>query len=409
MGHDDPDDQQEYAGDGEESDIDRSSSGFSPKDGYVDPEIFPSEEAGDHPQERDDRIAEIQSNPKEATLLSFIISELPAVERECAVLLDSEAAGRHEAAARAVLKALLVGVRRIRQLNLPLPAYTETAVTAAQARSFLEKVGTLLNGAVREMGMEWPPPLLHPPPAVTRDLNSLYDLATIGSLRRDRSPDESFLAALQLIDKKTTELLAGSEERRIRGAKAAAASLPGTTRSRVGMFLSGSAVLIGLLQGPGAAHDFYQDSLTLGGDIRDIALHIVSGVSDSWSRTVTEISNVIDPSFQQDIQDGPLPESRNDRGGFEGVAESENNMEAIFATLDQLVALLPTESLEQANERVNSAIAGLQVIEGSVGHDAVSGAGQNALYRILAAQEAVDTLREQIEIWKEQRGGHRLH
>ncbi|MEU4560593.1 hypothetical protein AB0F72_19630 [Actinoplanes sp. NPDC023936] len=266
----------------------------SARDGYIDPGIVPESEPVDDPSEHNGGILEDQSDPPSANLLSWILSELPTVERECAVLLDSSAEERHEVAARTVLRALRVGVRRILELNPQLPSYGGSTVAESQATNFLHKVGTLLNEAVSDSGMEWPPPYLYPPPAVTRDLLSLYRLSALGSLRRDLRPDAPLRAALQLIDDRTTTLLADWSERSVSAAKAASVPPPESKRSRVGLFLSGAAVLISILQGPGAAHDFYSDSLTLGGDIRDIAIHVGSGISEAWGRLAVEVSDQID-------------------------------------------------------------------------------------------------------------------
>ncbi|MCA2218031.1 hypothetical protein [Jidongwangia harbinensis] len=404
---DDPGDQENFDYDGDGFYVDPGcDDSFSAKDAFPTSDIIPPQDAYDHSGERHDHTEEDQSTRQGETILGWVMSELPSIERACDVLLDAEAEDRHEAAARTVLNGLQVGVRGIMDLNLRPPPYGESVVTAAQARRFIHMVGSLLAKVVSERGMEWPPPLLYPPPAVTRDLISLYSSATVGSLRRDRRPDASLRAALQVIDVRTTALLDEWGPRSIGAAKAAAGSSPGGMRSRVGLFFSGAAVLISLLQGPGAAHDFYEDALTLGGDMRDVALHVVSGISSTWSRAVSEAISGVDARYAQ----SPSDDSRRGKhqegvGGTEGITRPEADMERIFASLDELVALLPAEPLEQANVSVSTAIANLHVLTGSVDYESISETAHDALDQIQAAQQSVLMLRAQIEIWKEQRGG----
>ena len=150
----------------------------------------------------------------------------------------------------------------------------------------INHVGERLHYPLRANGLTWPPPYSEPPPAVTRDLLAVYELAIEHQLRGGRDVDEfRFLSALRRVADISSELLHEMNATGVLGTRAVerARRVVGSHgergENRLTSILAAVALAITLLQGPGALHDFPRDVADLGSGMYDLSRMAVIGVA----------------------------------------------------------------------------------------------------------------------------------
>lgn len=244
------------------------------------------------------------------------------VERGLGVLTASSASPqwRRQAAAYDVLRALNDSAEVGQQWapRLPRPTFQpeDRIVGAGQMEDlwFLITLGDRIHSGLQRQGLLWPPPFAQPPPAVTRDIFDLWQAVSrrriAGASRSDRSTirpqlaDNSLFQACRNIRDKSLRLIDLLDRdvtvNQIAIITLDVAGIPreGTRppRSRISTLIGGMALAIGLIQGPGAIHNFPNDVRELGGDLITIGRVIATGL--------TVVAKEIDRSLD------PQPETR---------------------------------------------------------------------------------------------------
>jgi hypothetical protein len=171
------------------------------------------------------------------------------------------------------------------------------------------------------VNLHWPPPYDRPPPAVTRDLLELFYRAHdryITPLQEagiDVLFDSRFYTiefrlrqAFQAIRYQATALIEqlSDEDQEVieRAIRTATSTAQVSGKSRVSNLLAGLALVIGLLQGPGAIHDFPGGVERLGEDVRHVTEVVTVGITHSVEEIVRAIDHELrrshgDPIFDE--------------------------------------------------------------------------------------------------------------
>ena len=149
-------------------------------------------------------------------------------------------------------------------------------------RWFIFNLGDRIHNSLLQEGLLWPPPVDRPPPAITRDLQELFDTPHFHS-----SDEEALSSLTSLFDRirnKSTELMASLDNSDAAPQVVQAVSgLAYRRPNRVSGFLTGLALVIGLIQEPGAIHHLPSDISDLGGDVVQVEKVITSGVFEAGS------------------------------------------------------------------------------------------------------------------------------
>lgn len=230
-------------------------------------------------------------------LLELTLFQLKDTKRNIEILNDDDESRRsHVEAARNILHDL----RRTCQTALDwTTAHGWPHFQAPQGGfhirdddKWIRDVGDRLHYTLRESDLIWPPPYAGPPPAVTRDLLDVYHVALP---YRDRFGctyvnESRLVRAFERVIAITTGLLQEMEEGVGAAGVGDAYAVVGKTTQAVRrsggrgpnlvtVVLSGLALAISLLQGPGVIHDFPHDVAKLGGDFAVLSNLIATGMT----------------------------------------------------------------------------------------------------------------------------------
>lgn len=220
--------------------------------------------------------------PERATApepLAWMLPQLAEVSELVEVLADARRGPEHPIAARNILDALNRGARTLLDSAFALPRMVAPA-TDRVSKIFLRELGDYIDEAVNAQGLSWPPPREEPPPSVTRDLIYLYEHASSW-----HDPDELDIERLlrRKLERVATLSLVLSERwdgsRGLESSRRVIQTAAGSTGSKAATFLSGLALLISLIQGPGAFHDLPGDVRELGTDIASVTATVAKGVA----------------------------------------------------------------------------------------------------------------------------------
>jgi hypothetical protein len=163
---------------------------------------------------------------------------------------------------------------------------------------FLFDLGDRIDYGLRRQGIQWPPPVNNPPPAITRDLIELYETARSRSPLNFNDEGDQLSLTFRTISKKSSELI-GILETANRPVEVVGSTRRATARSnrgasaRLSSILGGLALAIGIIQGPGAIHNLPQDVKELGGDINALGRSIAVGVGELAAQVARELSDEI--------------------------------------------------------------------------------------------------------------------
>jgi hypothetical protein len=343
---------------------------------------------------------------EEKEVLTWILPQLSHIENDCEILLDSSRVDHHDQAARNIIRCLRMGTRQILDLGLEAPDLAGVAIRErSQEKQFLHAAGMLLDEYFRVHGLPWPPPMPEPPPAVVRDLLLMYDEAVGRSRTADRdSPAESLDKILGRVARRSQDLLDGWSVSGISAARAMAQPVDGTNRSIIGVFLSGVAVIISLLQGPGALHNFSSDLHDLGGDVRDVVTTVVAGVSGVLDRIAGGTLTIGTPTSPP--EGTSRLEAINEHSGATANARpmdpSEVHMREIIETLDASAGSVPVDQLAAAGQELETAISRLSVLSGSKDEERISSLAERARQNLQDAHHSAAELRDEIRSFIEQ-------
>jgi hypothetical protein len=226
--------------------------------------------------------------------LRWLLPELGVIQNRSSVLADdSRTASEHAAAARDVIDALRIGVRGL--LN-SRPHLTESPDATFHQMSpvFLASVGEKVNEAVQSQGLSWPPPQHGEGPSATSDLIFLYQCASDWTSGAERPAPQSLLVKMLEVEKRSALLLAHWDDDIAREvARSLATTDDKSPRARIGTLLSGAALAISLIQGPGALHDLPEDIRALGGDIAEVAAVVTAALCWIIDRLWSLITSII--------------------------------------------------------------------------------------------------------------------
>jgi hypothetical protein len=218
------------------------------------------------------RAAGIRGEP-----LEWIIPQLSRVRDRVEVLADSSRLGQHSAAARDVLTTLHIGARGLLDFEPAMPSLPGQSIHGDSV-SFLYELGHHLDRTIRDQGLTWPPPRAQPPPSVVLDLVAMYRYGSRQVVPAGGDPWLLLWAKLETVVRLSGALLDQWSPSDVASIQRIVAHKPGR-RSRVGAFLSGTALVVSLIQGPGAIRDLPRDTASLGADARSAASTIVRALS----------------------------------------------------------------------------------------------------------------------------------
>jgi hypothetical protein len=382
---DDPDPPQDRLGGREVDDQDRS-----------------GEEERDQPQITGIAPSELENTREhqENDVLSWILPQLSYIEDECDVLLDSGKTELHNEAAKNIITCLAMGTRRILDLNLEVPRATRGPDRLARFdRELLHGVGMLLDRHFKHQKLPWPPPLPEPPPAVVRDLIEMYDEAARRSTGAGRGAnDETLNDVLGRVARQSQDLLDNWSAAGVTAATAAAQPAGEAKRSIIGVFLTGAALVISLLQGPGAMHNFARDVQDLGGDVSEVAETVSAGFAGALDRIADHVLNT---KNQARAKEAPSRAARSANGYDRESGPREAGMREILNTLEASAERIPIDELALAADNLDAAINGLTVLAGSIEESGIAEAASHARQNVREAQQSASDLREAIRSWIE--------
>lgn len=159
------------------------------------------------------------------------------------------------------------------------------------------QAGDRLQQSLSAQDVAWPPPYRRPPPAITRDLLALYEVAADGYYGDGEVADRLQWAFDDLVQK-STQLIHGikmSSDAAKNDALQAAADAtrgkpPASTRSRMGALIVGAATVVTLGQGPGMINTVWDDLQELRGNITEISQIVASG----YAKTLWDFANSLE-------------------------------------------------------------------------------------------------------------------
>ncbi|MCY1144009.1 hypothetical protein OWR29_38950 [Actinoplanes sp. Pm04-4] len=216
---------------------------------------------------------------REAPLRS-LLPEMAVVEDRARTLNDPELRNVHGEAARDIIDALRLGVRGllVSRPNLDrLPAF----VLNDQPASALQSLAEGIDSAASAQGLAWPPADVGQAASVLSDLSFFFRCAATQAENAPSLPTALLTDTLRGIEQRCDALLTRWQPEFAEpiGRATAARDEPGA-RSRIGSVFSGAALIISLLQGPGALLDLPDDLADLASVIAAAAITLWSILSD---------------------------------------------------------------------------------------------------------------------------------
>ncbi len=191
---------------------------------------------------------------------------LPQVRRIVAgvkVLEDRSLVDRHADASFDIVEALQVSARvRIAVPESVTRLRRPSLEEVEQSETWLASVGYILDRSLSELRLPWPPPDREPPSIVT-DLLTMYREAANARVDREGGAD-LLRRSLETIEAKAAQLLDGWNRDLAEAVASEASGGPSSRRSMFERLTTNLALLITLLQAPGAINDFPKDSVDLG-------------------------------------------------------------------------------------------------------------------------------------------------
>ncbi len=206
--------------------------------------------------------------------LPKLLFMLAAVDDKVRTLSDPRLTDEeHSEAAREIVGAL----RTVSHgLLASRPAFPEITTPSSETDEFLAELGLRIDWQVQTRGLFWPPPRKDGASSAALDLQFLYRCAS----RSDPVSSDQLRQKIQKLEQLTGNLFDNwttLDRRRI--TEALKQKDPDSPTSRIGAVLSSSALLISLIQGPGALHDLPGDIENLGGDIGSVVSAVMAGLS----------------------------------------------------------------------------------------------------------------------------------